>query len=412
MLPFRFSFGHALASRNFSINLVVSVKVVLEDGREVIGWGESVPRDYVTGETPEGAMAAINYTYAPQLQGRFFSSAAELLAALNLIFTDNMLGHKAAGASFCALELAMLDALAKIKNISFSQVPAIIAANMPMQFAAGAWPQVDVKHDTMRYGGVVPFGKKTLLKLLLSFYKRYGFKTVKLKVGGSLNDDVARIKLAREIMGDDAVLRVDANCAWTLDQAKWSLAALRPFRIASCEQPVPASDIDALIDLTASVPETIMVDESLTTMQQAETLIERQACNAFNIRLSKVGGIVSAMKMVELARANNIECHLGAQVGESGILAAAQRHFALSCGDFANVEGAMNLFLLKGDLIKESMTVPLGAVAGAPGASTNASARAGLGITILPRNLEKYAQCNSEMLGKSKQPKSEFNAVC
>jgi len=71
-LPFRFSFGHALASRNFSINLIVSVQVVLDDGSEVTGWGESVPRDYVTGETPQGALAAINYSYSPQLQGQFF----------------------------------------------------------------------------------------------------------------------------------------------------------------------------------------------------------------------------------------------------------------------------------------------------------------------------------------------------
>ncbi len=407
-LPFRFSFGHALASRNFSINLIVSVRVVLEDGREVTGWGESVPRDYVTGESPQGAMAAINYSYAPQLQGRFFANAAELLANLSAIFEDNMLHHKAAGASFCALELAVLDALAKIKKLSFAQVPALIAAHLPSQFSHIAWPIIDVRNEAMRYGGVVPFGKKTVLKLLLSFYKSYGFKTVKLKVGGSLNDDLARIKLAREIMGDDAILRVDANCAWNLDQAKWSLAALRPYNVASCEQPVPADDIDALIELTSSVPETIMVDESLTTLAQAQNLIERKACNAFNIRLSKVGGVASAMKMVELARLNDIECHLGAQVGESGILAAAQRHFALSCGDFANVEGAMNIFLLKGDLIKESMTVPPGAVAKAPAAGAG-----GLGVTVVPRLVSRYADCGNEFVqGRSKQQKSEINAVC
>ncbi len=56
-LPFRFSFGHSLASRNSSLNVVV--KVDLEDestGRRVVGWGESVTRDYVTGETTEGAL--------------------------------------------------------------------------------------------------------------------------------------------------------------------------------------------------------------------------------------------------------------------------------------------------------------------------------------------------------------------
>jgi L-alanine-DL-glutamate epimerase-like enolase superfamily enzyme len=394
-LPFRFSFGHALASRNFSLNILVKVQVVLEDGREVIGWGESVPRQYVTGETVASALAAIDYSYAPALSGRFFANAQALLAGLAEVFAANKLEEKSGGASFCALELAVLDALAKAQSLKFSQLPALISPS-------DLWQTTEF----MQYGGVVPFGKKAILKLILAGYKRYGFKTVKLKVGGSLNEDVARAKLAREILGDEAILRVDANCAWTLEQAKWSLAALRPFRIASCEQPLAATDLSGLSELTASVPETIMVDESLTTMAQAHELIERKACNAFNIRLSKVGGLVSAMKMVELASQNQIECHLGAQVGESGILVAAQRHFALAHSGFVNVEGAMNLFLLKGDLVNEAMTVPYGARAKAPLAN-------GLGVSVNEQSVARhyYDSKNTYSLNVSVNERSESNAT-
>lgn len=378
-LPFRFSFGHALASRNFSINIIVKATVVLDDGRQVTGFGEAVPRQYVTGETPESAMAAINYGYAPRLSGKYFGSGQELLTALATVFDHYNLFEKPAGASFCAVELALLDALAQVEQISFSQLPAYIAdqkiANQHFDSA------VFQPAETMIYGGVVPFGKKAILKMILAFYKRYGFKTVKLKVGGSLTDDVARVKLARQVLGDEAILRVDANCAWTLEQAKWSLAALRPFNVSSCEQPLAADDVGGLAALTEAVPEKIMVDESLTTLAQAEALIERKACNAFNIRLSKVGGLVTSMKMIDLARANGIECHLGAQVGESGILVAAQRHLALAYPHFANVEGAMNLFLLKSDLVRESMTVPPGAIARAPGLTTR-PVKHGLGVTV------------------------------
>jgi muconate cycloisomerase len=392
-LPFRFSFGHALASRNFSLNVLVKVQVVLEDGREVIGWGESVPRQYVTGETIASALAAINYSYAPALSGQFFANATELLAGLAQIFAANDLEHKSGGASFCALELACLDALAKAEALKFYQLPALISQSDIWQPA-----------KSMSYGGVIPFGKKAILKLILAGYKRYGFKTVKLKVGGSLNDDVARVKLARQILGDEATLRIDANCAWTVDQAKWSLAAFRPYNIASCEQPLAASDLPGLSELTATVPEAIMVDESLTTLAQAQELIDRKACNAFNIRLSKVGGLVSAMKMVELAKQHNIECHLGAQVGESGILVAAQRHLALAYPHFANVEGAMNLFLLKSDLVNEAMTVPLGACAKA-----SASKGYGLGVSV---NERAVAQLNyNHNLNVSVGERSESNAT-
>lgn len=218
---------------------------------------------------------------------------------------------------------------------------------------------------------------------------------------------MARVKLAREILGEDAILRVDANCAWTIDQAKWSLAALRPYRVASCEQPLIASDLPGLTDLTATVPETIMVDESLTTLAQARNLIERKACNAFNIRLSKVGGLVSAMKMVELANANKNRVsswRSSWRVPESTF--AAQRHFALAYPHFANVEGAMNLFLLKANLVKEGMTVPYGAMA-------KVTPSYGLGVTVNERAVARhlYDHKNDNPVNVSVSEKRESNAT-
>ena len=65
-LPFRLSFGHALAERRSSTN--VYVRVTLDDGE--IGYGEGVPREYVTGETVEGAVAALGDRFAPPAVGR------------------------------------------------------------------------------------------------------------------------------------------------------------------------------------------------------------------------------------------------------------------------------------------------------------------------------------------------------
>ena len=83
------------------------------------------------------------------------------------------------------------------------------------------------------------------------------------------------------------------------------------------------------------------------------------------------------MKVVDLAVTNGLQVHLGAQVGESGVLASAQRHFAAALGPehSANVEGAMNLFLLKRDMTRQCLTVPFGAVA-------RVSDAAGLGVSL------------------------------
>lgn len=157
------------------------------------------------------------------------------------------------------------------------------------------------------------------------------------------------------------------------------MEVLRPYRPASIEQPLPADAVHDLAILQSRIKETIIVDESLTTLDSANRLIETKACRGFNIRISKVGGIMAAVRLTELALSNKIEAHLGAQVGESGILASAQKHLALAaCPEtFTNVEGAMNLFLLRRDLTRECQTVPFGAVV-----SFKPEQQFGLGVSL------------------------------
>lgn len=372
-LPFRFSFGHSLASRNFSRNIVVEVAIAAGEGM-VTGLGESVPREYVTGETVESALAVINEVLAPSLLGRSFAAVDQLLEALEALFYQERLDERPLGAAFCAVELALLDACARILGLPFYLMPAYLARFSRLSAAASSsaldrtlWNlELPWSERVFRYGGVVPFGKQRVLETLLRAYKAYGFQTVKLKVGDDIDEDLVKIKLARSILGPAVKLRIDANCAWNFDLACRAMERFRPLGVVSLEQPLPRLDTEGLARLQACLPEAIVVDESLTTLKEAQRLIELKACRAFNIRISKVGGIVAAMKLVELARQASLECHLGAQVGESGILASAQKHLAHAVPDlFANVEGAMNLFLLKRDLTRECLTVPFGAVVSA-----------------------------------------------
>ncbi len=357
-LPFRFAFGHALASRSFSENVIVRLHLRDEaTGLTALGLGESVPRQYVTGERAEEAAQYVREVLAPLVVGRSFLDADSILAFLKELFAEQGLESRKLGASFCAFELALLDALARLAKLSMAQF-------ICRRLAANSLFRGERQDAFFRYGGVVPFGKKQTLAALLAFYKLYGFKTVKLKVGKGDEDDLAKVKLAREVLGFQTTLRLDANCAWSLPQAEKMMEVLRPYNPASIEQPLPADALAELAILQSRIKETIIVDESLTTLESAYRLIETKACRGFNIRISKVGGIIAAVRLTELALANQMEAHLGAQVGESGILASAQKHLALSaCPEtFANVEGAMNLFLLRRDLTRECQTVPFGAV--------------------------------------------------
>lgn len=368
-LPFRFAFGHSLATRANSTN--VFVRVTLEDGTQ--GFGEGVPRDYVTGENAEAAQNNIETLYAPRLLGTDVSDRRALLAVLEQVFLDLQLDKKPRGASWCAMELAILDAACK-------------AQNQPIVDWFGP-----IRNEKIRYGGVIPFGGKKAVLGMLLFYKLYGFKTVKVKVGKSLEDDERIVAMARKVMGPDATIRVDSNCAWNADQTLRAVEVFRKYGVASYEQPVDPADLAGLKKITSNISEQVLVDESLCTIEQAKHLAAEKICSAFNVRVSKVGGFIAAQKMVDIARENGIAVHLGAQVGESGILSAAARNFAMVNEPFENYEGSMNGFLLKADLTKENLTVAPG---GYGSLAYARGERNGFGVSIAEGTLESWSTIN------------------
>lgn len=335
-LPFRFSFGHSIASRAYSDNLIVRIE--LEDGS--CGYGEGIPREYVTGETIDGALADVS-TFASKLRGQEASDFHAVKQLIHELASDEGLGHRRAGAAFCAVELALLDAFGK----SFKT---------PVALELGT-----IQQESVQYGSVIPFGNKKAMVALLWFYKLWGFKTVKLKVGGTLEDDLAKLQIVRRIMGDDVIIRVDANCAWTVDQTISAADKFSSFNVLSIEQPIKADDIEGLAKIVANVRQEIVVDESLCTMADAKELIEAKACTAFNIRISKVGGLLLAKQMSQLARDSGISVHMGAQVGESAILTTAGRIFASTEPPCKNYEGSNNSWLLQQDISRENLTVSL-----------------------------------------------------
>jgi muconate cycloisomerase len=367
LLPFRFSFKHSLAARAESENLIVRVRT--DSG--VPGYGESVPRDYVTGEHIDQACTNIHRLYKPQLIGLQLDDPAACYAQINQVFDQLSIGTKLQGASWSAVELAVLDALGQ---------------------AQGKFT-LDVlgsrKQERIRYGGVVPFGSKKGLLAILWFYKLLGFQTVKIKVGTGLDDDLYKVQVARKVMGPDAIIRVDANCAWSAAQTVEAANAFRPYSIASIEQPVPADDYIGLKQIMSSIEDEIVVDESLCTVEQAERLAAEKLCRAFNIRLSKVGGFCGASRMVAIAKRANLRCHLGAQVGETGILSAAARAFAMLNENFENYEGSANFFLLKRDITREGLNAGLGGWGDLSYASGNKS---GWGVTVDTSTLAPTSQ--------------------
>ncbi len=127
-----------------------------------------------------------------------------------------------------------------------------------------------------------------------------------------------------------------------------------------------------------------MVDESLVSLQDAAELIEAQACDIFNVRLSKCGGLGRSLRFIELARAAGLKWQLGAHVGETALLSAVGRAVALAHGDPIFVEGSIGEWLLVEDLSSPSVQFGQGGVAGP-------LAGPGLGVEVIEERVRKYA---------------------
>lgn len=333
-LPFRFSFGHALAERAASTN--VYVKLTLDDG--TVGFGEGVPREYVTGETEDTAVAALCERYAPPLLGRRLRDPDDTARALDeLLPAGGSRADRAVdGAAWCALELALLDAAGRLFGCP-----------------VGHWLG-PTRAPLLRYTAVVPFVRPGRLAAIAPVLRLLGLRQVKVKVGGDLETDLRALRLLRGILGPRTDLRVDANAAWSADQALDAIARMRPYRISAVEQPVAAEDLEGLRRVTAATAELVIVDESLRTVEEAEALVRLRACNAFNIRVSKCGGLRSSARIARIAAQAGLECIVGAQVGESGILSAAGRSLAAAIAP-RHVEGSAGRLLLREDLTVENV---------------------------------------------------------
>jgi L-Ala-D/L-Glu epimerase len=115
-------------------------------------------------------------------------------------------------------------------------------------------------------------------------------------------------------------------------------------------------EVHSLADIRAKIQTPIMLDESLCSQNDALVAIKQKLCDSFNLRLSKCGGFIPSLRLMQLAAEHGLFCQLGCQVGESGILSAAGRHFATSVKALRYLEGSFDRRLVKETFTEEDLT--------------------------------------------------------
>jgi muconate cycloisomerase len=377
-IPLRRPIRHASHARTATDNLIV--RCVLADNTQ--GFGEGVPRDYVTGETIDSAFALLRRSDLVSQLGRCadFHAAVALAERLKLAPVPGDERGCQGNAARCAVELALLDAYGRRFGMPLAAVTSLLA------------PELYEPRPWVRYSGAITSAHGFKVRLAAWRMWVYRFRHLKIKVGIAGQDDVARLRRIRRRVGARIDLRVDANEAWTPAEAAQRIRALEPFGISAVEQPVPHADVDSLADVRKQVQTPIMLDESLCSRVDAERAVANKTCDLFNLRLSKCGGFIPTLRLAELARQHGLGYQLGCQVGETAVLSAAGRAFASSVGHLRYVEGSYDRHLVREALGTEDLTFRWGGWA-------PALARPGLGVTLDPAALERVTTRKESLLG-------------
>lgn len=284
--PFRTSFG-TQTDRD-----VLLVRVETPDAE---GWGECVAlaEPVYSPEYVDGAQHVIGDHLIPRL----FAAGSVDGEAVGRILAP-VRGHQMAKAS---LEAAVLDAQLRTAGVS-------LGAHL-----GAARDRVD--------SGVSIGIMKSIPELIdaVTLYCEQGYLRIKLKIEPGW--DIEPVRAVREQFGDDLLLQVDANTAYTLGDAR-HLAQLDPFDLLLIEQPLPEDDLAGHAALSKLIATPVCLDESIESARDAAAAISMGACSIINVKPGRVGGYLEARRIHDVCAAHGVSVWCGGML-ETGVGRAA-----------------------------------------------------------------------------------------
>jgi len=186
--------------------------------------------------------------------------------------------------------------------------------------------------------------------------------TAKVKVaepGQGLSDDEARVEAVRDALGPKGMLRVDANGAWTVEQAQTAIKALDRYELEYAEQPVATLEEMAVLRRSVDVP--LAADESVRTADDPLRVAGLEAADIVVLKVQPLGGVRRAL---DVAEASGLPCVVSSAL-ETSIGIAAGVALAASLPSLPYACGLATVALLDGDVATESLlpvdgSIPVG----------------------------------------------------
>lgn len=166
--------------------------------------------------------------------------------------------------------------------------------------------------------------------------RRSGCRTAKVKVaepGQTLADDIARVEAVRDALGSAGRLRIDANGAWSVDEAADALQQLSGFDLEYAEQPV--ADLESMAQLRRRVDVRLAADESVRRAEDPLRVAGLEAADVVVLKVQPLGGVRACLRVAEacglpVVVSSAVETSVGLAAGVA--LAAALPELPFDCG--------------------------------------------------------------------------------
>lgn len=293
------------------------VEVTLENGTTGIGAGN--PSDYVTGETLDACMSALDEKNIQFLIGRDVREINQLTYEV----WEKMPKNPAARA---ALDIALYDAFTKHLGVPLVKYLGQKIKSLPTSNTIGIMNVEETLKEAEDYG-------------------KRGFSVLKVKLGIDLQEDIERMVKLREKFGNKFTIRIDANQGYTTEKTIEFYNKTKHLNIELIEQPLKAKAIDEMKRLPEEIRKVIAADEALLSPKDAIELIKPpRASGIFNIKLMKCGGVSQALKIANIAALEGVDLFWGCNE-ESIVSITAALHTAFSCANtkYIDLDGSLDL---------------------------------------------------------------------
>ncbi|MGI9285665.1 MAG: mandelate racemase/muconate lactonizing enzyme family protein [Pseudomonadales bacterium] len=286
----------------------ILVRVRTEDGVEGVG-EVFVTTGWYGPDTPLSYIYLIKSVFGPAIIGDSVFNTAKIVQQMDKLWMGNYWSKS-------VVEQALYDAAAK-------------TINRPLVDLIGG----KVRDSFPLVGGIGTDTPEGMAETAREYIER-GFKTIKLKIGEIENTDldVDRVRVVREVVGPDIIIRVDANGVFDTNvrAAISVIRKLEPYNLDHIEQPLADWNIDGMARIRDAIDTPLMADESVHTPRDALKVIQAGAADVIKLKIAKNGGYQKCQEITALCTAAGIMVELGNGINTS---AASLHELALACSN-------------------------------------------------------------------------------